>query len=369
MSKFCAAVVSVSCLVVFATSGAWAATTPLEINEPYSLTWPVDVEVADCLSASGGYTPYYWRIVEQDTDYAMSTDSNDWFLTGSAIGLQGDEVVQSYALPFEFPFYGRKITSINISSNGFVDMVSTSADPNDSDAGLQQNVRIAPLWDDVDTSSGEVYVDDSTYADGVIIQWEGVVSGAGANFGLILFSDGEIHFDYGSGNYNLDCTVGISAGNDQYYTISADYSDATNLNYADKLIFTPPTQIIPGVWLDPATGCFWGTPTQEGVYNVTIEVKDNPGTTVQQAFTITVGDTPPPQCGDAQHPYPTGDFNHDCHVEWADFGTFATNWQRDDCVADGWCEGVDINQDGTVEWADFGSFAAHWQECTHPDGC
>jgi hypothetical protein len=33
-----------------------------------------------------------------------------------------------------------------------------------------------------------------------------------------------------------------------------------------------------------------------------------------------------PMCGDATHPYPTGDLNHDCKVNFADFAEFAKNW-------------------------------------------
>jgi hypothetical protein len=33
-------------------------------------------------------------------------------------------------------------------------------------------------------------------------------------------------------------------------------------------------------------------------------------------------------CGDPTHPYPTGDFNEDCLVDFSDFGIFADNWLR-----------------------------------------
>lgn len=33
-----------------------------------------------------------------------------------------------------------------------------------------------------------------------------------------------------------------------------------------------------------------------------------------------------PVCGDAQHPYPTGDMTSDCHVDMADFAKLAENW-------------------------------------------
>jgi len=39
----------------------------------------------------------------------------------------------------------------------------------------------------------------------------------------------------------------------------------------------------------------------------------------------------PKVCGDAHHPYPIFDFNHDCYVDFKDFALFATEWIR--CTA------------------------------------
>jgi hypothetical protein len=33
-----------------------------------------------------------------------------------------------------------------------------------------------------------------------------------------------------------------------------------------------------------------------------------------------------PYCGDANHPYPTGDLNHDCKVDLLDLATLAFYW-------------------------------------------
>jgi len=38
---------------------------------------------------------------------------------------------------------------------------------------------------------------------------------------------------------------------------------------------------------------------------------------------------PVPQCGDANHPYPTGDFSQDCVVNFYDLATFANHWLED----------------------------------------
>jgi hypothetical protein len=38
---------------------------------------------------------------------------------------------------------------------------------------------------------------------------------------------------------------------------------------------------------------------------------------------------PVPQCGDTNHPYPTGDFSQDCVVNFYDLATFANHWLED----------------------------------------
>ncbi len=39
--------------------------------------------------------------------------------------------------------------------------------------------------------------------------------------------------------------------------------------------------------------------------------------------------SPVPQCGDPDHPYPSGDMNHDCVVNFVDFAMIANNWLAD----------------------------------------
>lgn len=58
-----------------------------------------------------------------------------------------------------------------------------------------------------------------------------------------------------------------------------------------------------------------------------------------------------------------GDFNHDCIVDWFDFGTFASRYASDrgDNRYRGW---ADLNKDGSVDRYDFGIFAqVYWSEC------
>jgi len=73
----------------------------------------------------------------------------------------------------------------------------------------------------------------------------------------------------------------------------------------------------------------------------------------------------PACCGDADHPYPVGDLNFDCYVNWYDLWTFGEQW-LDVCAGPNWCMGADISHDSNVKLNDFATFAGHWLDCTDP---
>jgi len=72
-------------------------------------------------------------------------------------------------------------------------------------------------------------------------------------------------------------------------------------------------------------------------------------------------------CGDANHPYPTGDLNQDCYVDFKDVDVFAGQWLASGCVTPDWCEGADLSADGSVKFNDFAILAGNWFDCTDPN--
>ena len=269
----------------------------LTINPPYDYTWSVDQSVADCLSASGGIPPYHdWTaVVGGGDDYTYAILGSSSFSTvGTAKGWKADDDSWPYTLPFTFPFYGSSRTSVNVCSNGFLDFTSITADFSNTSAELISSVRIAPLWDDLVTSSGDIYVDESVSGQ-VNIRWQGATYSGSypVNFATVLFSDGRIRFDYGSGNTGLSPTVGISSGNGTQYILVPGYDGASSLTNANSVMFTPtigPPPLPPGVSLNATTGCFFGAPTTVGDYSAPIQVSDStlPVLTKQQTFTFHV---------------------------------------------------------------------------------
>jgi len=155
----------------------------------------------------------------------------------------------TYSLPFDFPYFGEIIpagTSINISSQGLVDL---SLPHFLGGYGLIGNMRIAPciaqLTVDGSAQANEgVYITENT--DNLGIRWvaETPYEEVPVNVELVLYRDGRIQFNYGSGNtftgysYYGPPRIGISKGDGVNYYLSL-YDGQTNLENVDSVLFSP----------------------------------------------------------------------------------------------------------------------------------
>lgn len=161
---------------------------------------------------------------------------------GVAQGWHADDEAWTLPLPFAFTFYGTSYTSVEVSSNGFLQFAGSewAGDYSNSESSLAANARIAPLWDDLrtDQSDSDIYVDDSV-AGQITVRWSAqTYSGAHPiNVAVTLFSSGRIRFDYGAGNAGLSPTVGISAGDGESYQLLA-YDGQTSLTNANAVELT-----------------------------------------------------------------------------------------------------------------------------------
>ena len=249
------------------------------------------------LAATGGTPPYSWWMVPAESLTAHVTPSG-----GSARGWRADDYSWSYTLPFTFPYMGQNYTSVYVCSNGFLDFASSATDYSNSDAGLESNARIAPLWYDLvtngSTQSGEDIYIHQPDANSVAIRWvaETWYYGYPVNFEVVLHSTGQIEFHYGAGNTGLSPTVGLGSGNLSYYVLSAHDNQSTLTN-AQTSLFKPPLH--DGLTLNASTGAIGGTPTVSGTRNVRFVVCDSRGTQADttlaltvNAYTLTVQSTP-----------------------------------------------------------------------------
>ncbi len=171
--------------------------------------------------------------------YDEAVEAHAFDNAGTAQGWKADDASWTYELPFTFTFYGTEYDSLNVCSNGFVDFASTSVSYQNSDLALIQNVRIAALWQDLDTSNGDIYIYQPS-ADSLCFRWaaQDINTALPVNVELILYQDGRIQLNYGEENTSLTPTIGLSSGDGSYYDL-ATYDNDSTLTNAGSLLFTP----------------------------------------------------------------------------------------------------------------------------------
>ncbi|HEX8144631.1 MAG TPA: S8 family serine peptidase, partial [Pyrinomonadaceae bacterium] len=182
---------------------------------------------------------------------------------GDPLSLSADDKYKrNYALPFDFPFYGKVMKKVTISTNGALyfsapltrvngDADDVFNDLNEKRAMLNLQSMIAGMWDDLRTDrfSGDVFVTKD--ADHIIFRWQGSTFASDTdpiNFEIELRRDGTIQMRYGSGNTGLKPLVGISGGQtdaflggpEDAYVISSHSQPSVNaLTNAQTVTFTP----------------------------------------------------------------------------------------------------------------------------------
>ncbi len=176
-------------------------------------------------------------------DYFGTVQTSSLFaVVGTAQGWSGSDASFMLTLPFAFTFYGTSYTQVQVSTEGFLQFAyagntGSPGDSNNSDAALITNRRIAPLWANLSTSN--IFI-DTTVPGQVTIRWQGINNAdfGPVNFDVVLFQNGDIRFDYGPGNTNLDPTVGLSYGNGWAYQLPAGYDGVSTLTDAPSLLFS-----------------------------------------------------------------------------------------------------------------------------------
>jgi hypothetical protein len=134
-------------------------------------------------------------------------------IEGTILGL-GDDDFEELALGFDFPFQGSTYSSVFVNSNGNLTFGSGDTDFSESVSEfLNDQPRIAPLWDDLSPNQGGLVLVDGD-ASSVTITFEDVpefFASTGNTFSVTLSSDGSIDIDYGS-VAAADGIVGVTEG-------------------------------------------------------------------------------------------------------------------------------------------------------------
>ncbi len=312
---------------------------PGTVGVPYG---PVQLDVI------GGDEPFVWTTPIEYTEQSLGASL--YKTNGVAQNLHGDDVFFDYTLPFAFPFWGNDYTQIRIASDGWINFgAHVGSTWNNSTVLLAFNRRIAVLWDDLNTSTGDVYISESVPGQ-VTVRWDAVVDGTAnpCRFSATLFDDGRIQLHYGSGNNPLTATVGVSSGDGATYVLSA-YNAVPDLGDVDSMMFDF-SRLPPGLVMD-AAGEITGTPTKPGTWNPIFHLLDDFGREDTKTIPMFV----------SSGIY--GDFDNDGDVDLVDwitssvcFAGSAVPVPPPDCAESDFIA-ADADGDGDVDLNDFTSFS------------
>ena len=254
------------------------------------LTAPVGISTAISLTASGGAGAYEWSEYRSAASVSgRELGASGFANVGVARGWQADEGLWAYDLPFPFPFYEEDFDRVWVSSNGFLDFHPIQdAEPFNQKTHFKFSTRIAPLWDDLDTSGfGEDIFVDASVTDQVTIRWKGheFNSGDPCNVSVTLHRNGSIVFHYGSGNTSLTPTVGVSRGRGADLELATGRDGATSLGNARSFQFDlAGTQLPPGMRIE--SGQLRGTVNAPGSWSPTLRVTDGNHVYDERSVTI-----------------------------------------------------------------------------------
>jgi len=235
------------------------------------------------LSHSGGSAD--WSEVRRGASYLQEDlGSSSFAAVGSAQGWQDDEEVWSLPLPFAFPYFERDYDRIEVSSNGFVNLIPCDPEPFHTTAYLSSSPRIAGLWQNLTTAGAEqtgedVYVSSS--ASEVTVRWVAetvpvdVEPPEPVNFSITLRANGEIELHYGSGNDAIGPSVGLADGEGPDALVVASHDGAGNLEDANSILFTPVGRRLPPGMTLSAAGVLSGTPTRGGLFRPLLRATDS----------------------------------------------------------------------------------------------
>ncbi len=223
------------------------------------------------------------------------------------IGNHGDDTVTTVALPFPFTLYGQTFTSINLSSNGNAQFMTTDATfTNQCLPWTTHNYTIFPYWDDlylVNSGFG-IFTSISGTAPNRIfnIEWRAqYFPGSGsANFELRLYE----------GQTRFDVLYGTVSGGNTSATAGVQRDDACFNQYFCNGSGGQPT----GGWALVPTGTPTPTPTATANHTPTATTTPTPTATANHTPTATTTPTP---TATANHtptatttPTPTSTANH-----------------------------------------------------------
>jgi hypothetical protein len=230
------------------------------------------------LTAAGGTEPFQWELLY---DYAKTDSvSNYPGEGGERLSIGNNDSYTEVNLPFEFPFYGEKISKVYPTSEGFI-MFKETIIPwpyyIEGRTYFLENKMIAPcfarpFYFDGTLENGIWYTQSD---DSCTFRWKlstyGITENSMVEVAVSLFPDGTIHFFYGPHHAPgyVHKFAGISAGDGENYTLLNEIGYFTP--YPNQFAVFTPNDIFDGLTLTK-DGLLSGV-VDEMFENQTIKVK------------------------------------------------------------------------------------------------
>ncbi|MEI7724931.1 MAG: T9SS type A sorting domain-containing protein [Bacteroidota bacterium] len=232
----------VSVVAAFEKPNVQITTTSLP---PFSAAQPVQTQ----LEASGGQPPYNWSLTKE---YVKNvTNTPEPLISGTSIQVHYEtKSFASVALPFSFPFYGKRFDSIYVNYFGFIAFEPQNL-PGPFITDEMGMLRTYPL---IIPSFSQQYTYQANKNDGIwfqadashaVIRWKTSVSRyvttSTDDFAVILYPDGRFEFSYGTmDNQGFVHTFykGVSQGNDLTFDIQNQWN--ANEIAGKSWIYYPP---------------------------------------------------------------------------------------------------------------------------------
>lgn len=166
-------------------------TIPGDGNEEY---WNTNEDVDPSID-----DPCEWTVI---VPTAGVTDNADIIVNGDPNNLDlGDDDYIEIALPWPFPFCGQSYNSVFVGSNGYLTFGQGDTDYSESISEFLNNEpRIAALWDDLNPTAGGTITAGAVGAD-FVVSYSNVPEffSTGSNsFDITLRSDGSYDIEYGT---------------------------------------------------------------------------------------------------------------------------------------------------------------------------
>ncbi|MCX6268509.1 MAG: T9SS type A sorting domain-containing protein [Bacteroidetes bacterium] len=213
---------------------------------PYTPLQPTHFQ----LEASGGKPPYDWSFAEEYIKKPVVTPEP--MISGTSVYVN-DEIKSfaSVALPFSFPFYGKKFDSIYVNYYGFICFEPQNL-PTYYTTDEMGMLRMFPL---IAPSFSQQYAYLASKNDGIwiqsdasraIIRWKVSAygtSGSVYDFAVILYPDGRFEFCYGTMDnqgFNHIFYKGVSKGDGLNFDIQTQWN-ANDIAGKSYLFYPPVT--------------------------------------------------------------------------------------------------------------------------------